>query len=231
MSRRVRPRHRRRRPTATASSTSNCRRLVSALRRRLGAAASGRLVARPGARASVRPCRGQATDAADVVGIGVDFTSCTVLPVTADGTPLMQLDAFQARAARVAQAVETPWRAAAGRPGHRRSPPSATNRGCRDTADVSRRNGCCPKALQVADDAPRRVCRCRPFLEGGDWVVWQLTGVLPGTRARPATRGVAQAARASLERIPAWRCSPGSRILRRQGCGAGGVARRLPSAR
>ena len=28
--------------------------------------------------------------ASDVVGIGIDFTACTVLPVRADGTPLMQ---------------------------------------------------------------------------------------------------------------------------------------------
>ena len=32
---------------------------------------------------------------ADVVGIGMDFTSCTVLPVDAAGTPLCQLDAWQ----------------------------------------------------------------------------------------------------------------------------------------
>src|SRR5258706_3789483 len=27
-------------------------------------------------------------DPADVIGVGVDFTSCTILPTTADGTPL-----------------------------------------------------------------------------------------------------------------------------------------------
>src|SRR5262249_56116193 len=31
-------------------------------------------------------------DPGDVIGIGIDFTSCTMLPTTADGTPLCLLD-------------------------------------------------------------------------------------------------------------------------------------------
>ncbi len=31
---------------------------------------------------------------ADIIGIGVDFTSCTMLPALADGTPLCLLDRF-----------------------------------------------------------------------------------------------------------------------------------------
>ena len=33
--------------------------------------------------------------AEDVVGIGIDFTACTVLPVTGDGTPLCRIDRFR----------------------------------------------------------------------------------------------------------------------------------------
>src|SRR5688572_13801862 len=33
---------------------------------------------------------------ADVTGIGLDFTSCTVLPTTADGTPLCEVESFRA---------------------------------------------------------------------------------------------------------------------------------------
>lgn len=36
-------------------------------------------------------------DPADVVGIGIDFTACTILPVLADGTPLAELEEFRAR--------------------------------------------------------------------------------------------------------------------------------------
>ena len=31
----------------------------------------------------------------DIVGLGIDFTSCTVLPVTEDGTPLCFLDKYK----------------------------------------------------------------------------------------------------------------------------------------
>lgn len=36
-------------------------------------------------------------DAADVVGIGTDFTACTMVPTTADGTPLNELERFADR--------------------------------------------------------------------------------------------------------------------------------------
>src|SRR6056297_995630 len=38
-----------------------------------------------------------AIDPASVVGIGVDFTSCTMLPAKRDGTPLCELDDFRDR--------------------------------------------------------------------------------------------------------------------------------------
>ena len=34
---------------------------------------------------------GSQIDPGDVIGIGIDFTACTMLPVTADGTPLCRL--------------------------------------------------------------------------------------------------------------------------------------------
>ena len=36
-------------------------------------------------------------DTEQVVGIGIDFTSCTVLPTTGDGTPLCTLDQWRGR--------------------------------------------------------------------------------------------------------------------------------------
>ena len=36
-------------------------------------------------------------DPCDVVGIGTDFTACTMVPATADGTPLCELDEFADR--------------------------------------------------------------------------------------------------------------------------------------
>ena len=38
---------------------------------------------------------GSGVDPAQVIGIGIDFTACTMLPTTRDGTPLCFLDAFR----------------------------------------------------------------------------------------------------------------------------------------
>ena len=70
---------------------------------------------------------GAGIDPAQVIGIGIDFTACTMLPTTADGTPLCLLDAVPARPPRLGQALEAPRRAARGRrhqPGRRRTRPT-----------------------------------------------------------------------------------------------------------
>ena len=61
-------------------------------------------------------------DPADVIGIGTDFTACTMLPTLADGTPLCELAGVRRPAARLREAVEAPRRPAAGRPDQRSSP-------------------------------------------------------------------------------------------------------------
>ena len=69
-----------------------------------------------------------------VVGLGVDFTSCTVLPVTADGQPLFKQQRWSEPPPRVAEAVEAPRGPAGrgppqrGRGGARRELPRALRR-------------------------------------------------------------------------------------------------------
>src|ERR1700687_4120357 len=46
---------------------------------------------RPSHRAVPAVLRQSGVDPADVIGLGIDFTACTMLPVLADGTPLCQL--------------------------------------------------------------------------------------------------------------------------------------------
>ena len=88
----------------------------------LGAAGPGGLPGRA-ARRRCRPAvRRPGIDPAQVIGIGTDFTACTVLPVLRDGTPLCQLPELGGRPHAYAQAVEAPRRAAAGRPDQRPGP-------------------------------------------------------------------------------------------------------------
>ncbi len=110
-----------------------------------------------------------------VIGLGIDFTACTVLPVKADGTPLMQVGAF----AGEPNAWPKLWK-------HHASQPQATRvtevAAARAESWLPRYGGrissewLLPKALQVLDEAPDAFAAADLIVEGGDWVVWQLTG-------------------------------------------------------
>ncbi len=100
-------------------------------------------------------------DPADVVGVGIDFTACTMLPTTADGTPLCMIAGLPPRAARLGQAVEAPRRPARGRPHQRRSRASGARPGSRATAARSRRSGSSQEPPDPRRGA-RRLSRRRP---------------------------------------------------------------------
>jgi L-ribulokinase len=116
-------------------------------------------------------------DPSAVVGIGLDFTSCTVLPARSDGTPVCEVEAF--RGERHAwpklwkhhgaqlQADRVTAHAAA------RGEPWLPRYGGRISSEWL-----LPKALEIAEDAPRVYAATDRFVEGADWVVWRLTGAL-----------------------------------------------------
>jgi L-ribulokinase len=114
-------------------------------------------------------------DPADVVGIGVDFTSCTILPTTADGTPLCRL----AELRREPHAWVKLWKHHAAQPEADRINAAAAARG---EPWLSRYGGRTSsewffaKALQILDEAPAIYRAADRLIEGGDWLVWQLTG-------------------------------------------------------
>jgi L-ribulokinase len=126
-----------------------------------------RAVPRLIARAGIEPGR--------VVGIGIDFTSCTMLPTTADGTPLCFLDAFR----REPHAWVKLWK-------HHAAQPEADdiNRVAAETGQpwLERYGGKIssewffPKALQILREAPHVYRAADRLIEAADWAVWQLTG-------------------------------------------------------
>ena len=116
-------------------------------------------------------------DPTSVAGIGIDFTSCTVLPTTADGTPLCRTERFAAER----HAWPKLWKHHAAQAQAERITALATARG---EPWLPRYGGrissewLLPKALEIAEEAPHVYAAADRIVEAADWVVWRLTGVL-----------------------------------------------------
>lgn len=115
-------------------------------------------------------------DPSDVVGIGIDFTACTMLPTTADGTPLCTMTEFRRRP----HAWVKLWKHHAAQPEADRINAVARERG---EAWLPRFGGKISsewffsKALQILDEAPDVYRAADRLIEAADWVVWRLTGI------------------------------------------------------
>ncbi len=115
-------------------------------------------------------------DPSDVIGIGIDFTACTMLPVKADGTALCTLPEYRAQP----HAWVKLWKHHAAQPEADRI--NATARRL-DQKWLDRYGGKISsewffsKVLQILDEAPGVYAAADRMIEAADWVVWQLTGV------------------------------------------------------
>ena len=106
-------------------------------------------------------------DPADVIGIGIDFTACTMLPATADGTPLCRAARAPREPARLGQALEAPRRPARGRPDQRGRARDRARPGCDRYGGKISSEWFFAKALQILDEAPEVYARGRPADRGG----------------------------------------------------------------
>ncbi len=111
----------------------------------------------------------------DVVGIGVDFTSCTVLPVTDEGVPLCTLEPWRARR----HAWPKLWKHHAAQPVAARLTDVALDRG----EDFLTRYGgrissewYFPKLIEIWLEDREVYEAADRFIEATDWIVWHLTG-------------------------------------------------------
>ena len=113
---------------------------------------------------------------ADVIGLGIDFTACTMLPTLGDGTPLCVLPDYR----RNPHSWVKLWK-------HHSAQPEADkiNETARKMGEtwLDRYGGKISsewffsKTLQILDEAPEIYTAADRLLEAADWVVWQLTGV------------------------------------------------------
>jgi L-ribulokinase len=111
----------------------------------------------------------------DVIGVGIDFTSCTVMPVTADGVPLCFLEQYKQNP----HAYVKLWKHHAAQDKANRLNKTAADRG---EKWLKRYGGkisaewVIPKIWQILDEDPDLYAHMDRFMEAADFIVWQLTG-------------------------------------------------------
>ena len=115
-------------------------------------------------------------DPADVIGIGIDFTACTMLPAKADGTPLCDLPEYRSQSPCLGKAVETPRRPTRSRSRSMRLPAIEMKTGWTAYGGKISSEWFFSKALQIVNEAPEIYQAADRLIEAADWVVWQLTG-------------------------------------------------------
>lgn len=111
----------------------------------------------------------------DIIGIGTDFTACTMLPIDKDGTPLCMKPEFE----KNPHAWPKLWKHHAAQPEADQINELAAKRG----EDFLARYGgkissewFFPKALQILHEAPEIYKAADRLIEAGDWIVLQLCG-------------------------------------------------------
>jgi L-ribulokinase len=113
--------------------------------------------------------------AEDVVGVGIDFTACTMMPIDDKGTPLCMLDEYR----KEPNAWVKLWKHHAAQPQANKINEIGRQRG---EEFIERYGGkyssewFFSKALQTLEEAPQVYEAADRFMEGADWIILQLTG-------------------------------------------------------
>ncbi len=108
-----------------------------------------------------------------LAGLGVDFTSCTMLPVREDGTPLCQLPEFEDNP----HAWPKLWKHHGAKSQAERIQDLAQNQPFLEQyGGTIGLEWFFPKLLEVLEHAPEVYRAADAWVEAGDWLVWQLVG-------------------------------------------------------
>jgi L-ribulokinase len=113
--------------------------------------------------------------AEDVIGLGIDFTACTVLPIDKNGTPLC----FQPEHSSNPHSYVKLWKHHAAQDEANRLNEIAEQRGEKFLARYGGKissEWMIPKVWQILNEAPEIYSCADQILEATDWVISQLTG-------------------------------------------------------
>ncbi len=116
-------------------------------------------------------------DASQIIGIGVDFTSCSVMPVKADNTPLCFLEKYKDEP----HAYVKLWKHHAAQDEANKITAMAQKMGEKWLDIYGKKTSSewlFAKLWQILDEAPEIYDGMDCFLEAGDWLTWFLTGNL-----------------------------------------------------
>lgn len=111
----------------------------------------------------------------NVIGVGVDFTSCTILPVRSDGQPLC----FDARFRSNPDAWVHLWKDQTAQHEASVMTERARERGegfLKEFGNKVSADSLYPKVWQIIKRSPEVFYAADRFVEAGDWIVWYLTG-------------------------------------------------------
>ena len=111
----------------------------------------------------------------DVIGIGVDFTSCTILPIDKQGTPLCMKDKWKSNPHSWVKL----WKHHAAEPYANRLKDIALKRQekfIHRYGDKISSEWMLPKIWQVLEEAPEIYEATDRFIEAGDWLILKLIG-------------------------------------------------------
>lgn len=126
-----------------------------------------------------------------VIGIGTDFTACTMVPTTADGTPLCELPEFRTRP----HAYVKLWRHHAAQPQADRITALAERRG---ESWLPRYGGLISsewefaKGLELLEGDREIYDRTERWVEAADWIIWQLCGQYVRNACSAGYKGILQ---------------------------------------
>ncbi len=114
-------------------------------------------------------------DPDNIIGLGLDATSCSMLPTTADGTPLSSLPEWRNQP----HAWLKLWKHHAAQPEASKLYQIAQEQGYTFLdlyGGKVNSEWFVPKAWQILNEAPEIYNAAGRLIEVGDWLVWQLTG-------------------------------------------------------
>ncbi|WP_043675700.1 ribulokinase [Clavibacter michiganensis] len=130
-------------------------------------------------------------DPARVIGIGTDFTACTMVPTLADGTPLNEVEGYADRP----HAYVKLWKHHAAQSHADRINALAEERG---EKWLARYGGLISsewefaKGLQLLEEDPELYAMMEHWVEAADWIVWQLTGSYVRNACTAGYKGILQ---------------------------------------